>query len=538
MTGTTSDPRPAAPPSDPGRDGARAASARSDSTRRDAPRIEPMDEHNRRLLGNVGPSDWQNPEPKKRYHLVVVGAGTGGLVTAAIAAGLGATVALVERHLMGGDCLNVGCVPSKGVIRAARSWHAARESSHAFGGPSVAGSGDFAAAMRRMRRLRADLSRVDSAARFRELGVDVFLGDGHFSSPDTVTVGGQGLRFRRAVIATGARAAAPPVPGLAETGYLTNETIFSLTDLPPRLIILGAGPIGCEMAQAFTRLGSRVTLLDQAEQVLPREDRDAAQIVREALERDGVELKLGVRVASAARRGELRLVTIGRNGGREEVVGEQLLVAAGRAPNLEGLGLEAAGVAYDPKGVTVNDRLRTSNRRIFAVGDVCSTYQFTHAADAQARLVIGNALFFGLGGGRASELVMPWCTYTSPEIAHVGLYEKQAIAAGHEVDTVTVPLHDVDRAVLDGETAGFFRVHLKKGSDKILGATLVAEHAGEMISEVSVAIRAGVGLDLVGRTIHPYPTQAEVFRKAADAWRRRLTPAARRLFETFFRIFK
>ncbi len=258
--------------------------------------VEPLDEHNRKLLKNVHPPSWINPEPAPRYHLVVIGGGTAGLVSAAGAAGLGARAALIERHLMGGDCLNVGCVPSKGVIRASRAWKDAREARERFGGPAVdAGSpGDFGLAMERMRRLRAEISENDSAQRFQGLGVDVFLGDGRFTGPDTAEVGGKTLRFRRAVIATGGRAGVPPVPGLAESGYLTNETIFNLTELPARLVIIGGGPIGCELAQSFARFGSRVTVLDIAPQILPREDADAAALVRQALEDDGVSLELGV----------------------------------------------------------------------------------------------------------------------------------------------------------------------------------------------------------------------------------------------------
>src|SRR5262245_45110296 len=260
--------------------------------------LEPQDEHNVKLVENVHPPAWINPKPKERYHMVVIGAGTAGLVSAAGAAGLGAKVALIERHLMGGDCLNVGCVPSKGVIRASRAWHDAREAAARFGGPAVPrdAASDFGAAMERMRRLRAGISVHDGANRFQSLGVDVFLGDGRFVAPDTVEVAGQRLRFRRAVIATGARAAQLPIPGLAEAGYRTNETIFNLPELPRRLAIIGAGPIGCEMSQAFAGFGSHVTTLELEPRVLPREDADAAEIVQRALIADGVRLELQVKV--------------------------------------------------------------------------------------------------------------------------------------------------------------------------------------------------------------------------------------------------
>jgi pyruvate/2-oxoglutarate dehydrogenase complex dihydrolipoamide dehydrogenase (E3) component len=506
--------------------------------------VEPLDEHNRKLLENVHPPTWINPEPKERYHLVVIGAGTAGLVSAKGAAGLGARVALIERHLMGGDCLNVGCVPSKGIIRAARAWHDARQAAERFGGPAVAGdaAGDFGAAMERMRRLRAHISDVDSAEGARKAGVDVFLGEARFIEPDTVEVGGKRLRFRRAVIATGARAAVPPIPGLAEAGYRTNETIFNLTELPKRLVVIGGGPIGCELAQAFARFGSRVTHLVQEGHVLSREDADAAAIVQQALIQDGVQLELGMKILEVrGRTGGTggKVVVFESAGQRKEVAADEILIAAGRAPNVEGLGLEAAGVRHGKGGVEVDDNLRTSNRSVFACGDVASRFQFTHIADAQARIVIQNALFFGRS--KASALTIPWCTYTSPEVAHVGLYEKDAREKGLEVDTLTVHLADVDRAILDGATEGFLRLHVEKGSKegKILGATLVAEHAGDMIGELCLAITQGIGLNKIASVIHPYPTQGEVVKKAADIWRRgKLTPTVKKVFKTWFGTFK
>jgi pyruvate/2-oxoglutarate dehydrogenase complex dihydrolipoamide dehydrogenase (E3) component len=492
----------------------------------------PRDEHEQTLLARVRPADWVNPEPASRYNVVVIGAGTAGLVTAAGAAGLGARVALVERDRMGGDCLNVGCVPSKALIRAARAWADVREAGE-FGirvpkGVSV----DFAAVMDRLRRVRASISVADSAERFRSLGVDVFLGEGRFTGRDTVDVGGRTLRFRNAVIATGARASAPPIPGLADAGYLTNETVFDLRELPRRLTVIGAGPLGCELAQAFARLGALVTLLDTEARVLPREEPDAAARVQQALEKDGVRLLLlnTIKRVERAPGGERRLHIDGGATGSVTLVADTILVAAGRAPNVEGLGLERAGVEYDVRtGVRVNDRLQTTNRRIFAAGDVCSPLKFTHNSDFQARVVIQNALF--LGRARASRLVVPWCTYTDPEVAHVGLDERQAQARGLAVRTFVQELHDVDRAVLDGETDGFVKVHVRAGTDTILGATIVARHAGEMLPELTLAITRGVGLGSLASVIHTYPTQAEAIRKLGDAYQRtRLTPRVKRLF--------
>ena len=495
----------------------------------------PVDDHDRRLLANVFPADWENPQPRGRYDLVVLGAGTAGLVSAAGAAGLGARVALVERHLLGGDCLNVGCVPSKGVIAAARVWHQVFEGSR-FGAPPHVGSGDFARAMERMRRLRADISSHDSAQRFRDLGVDVFLGEGRFVAPDAVEVAGSRLAFRRAVIATGARAAAPPIPGLAEAGFLTNETVFSLTTLPRRLAVIGAGPIGCELAQAFARLGSAVTLFDVLPRILPRESAGAAALVAEALRRDGVRAELGVTIDEVRRGGDALAVAWSRDGARDRVAADAVLVAAGRRPNVEGLGLDAAGVEAGPQGIRVDDTFRTTNRRVFACGDVASPLQFTHAADAQARAVLRNALF--RGKVKAADLLVPRCTYTSPEVAHVGLTAEEAAARGQRVQTIRVELATVDRARLDGEEEGFLEVHVAAGSDRILGATLVAERAGDLIGELCLAIRAKVGLATIADTIHPYPTQAEVVKKAADAWNRtRLTPRAKRLLGLWIRFF-
>lgn len=491
--------------------------------------LQPWDVHNRKLHANVHPADWKNPEPAPRYNLVVIGGGTAGLVTAAGAAGLGAKVALIERHLLGGDCLNVGCVPSKAIIRAARAVAEVRRAGDF--GVRVGGEVkvDFAAVMERMRRLRADISPHDSAARFRELGVDVFIGGGKFTGRDTVQVGGQTLRFVHAVIATGARAAAPAIPGLDTVPYLTNETLFSLTELPKRLAVIGAGPIGCEMAQSFARFGSEVYLVESTGGVLPREDRDAAGLLQAALVRDGVKLLGGGKNLRLAKTPEGVRLLVESQGRDLDLVVDQLLVAVGRAPNVEDLGLETAGVEFGKKGVVVDDCLRTTNPRVFACGDICSPYKFTHAADFMARIVIQNALF--KGRKKASALTIPWCTYTSPEIAHVGLEPREAKAKGIALDTFTQEMGKVDRAILDGEDEGFVRIHVRKGTDEILGATIVATHAGDMIGEVSLAMTAGIGLGSIAGAIHPYPTQAEAIRKTGDLYNRtRLTPFVKTLF--------
>ncbi|MDD2463485.1 MAG: mercuric reductase [Desulfobulbus sp.] len=498
----------------------------------------PEDAHNAELLAQVHPPDWVNPKPEGRYNLVVIGGGTAGLVTAAGAAGLGAKVALVEHHLLGGDCLNTGCVPSKALLRAARAVFDARQAEQ-YGVKGLdAIELDFGAVMERMRRLRAGISRHDSALRFRDqLGVDVYLGQAHFVDGESIEVGGNKLAFDRAAICTGARAALPKVPGLGDAGFLTNETVFNLTELPQRLAVIGAGPIGCELAQAFARFGSHVTLIQRGPQLLPREDRDAATLLQSALLREGIELLMETRVESVARventDGGKRLNLLWKDTPLALEV-DAILVGVGRAPNVEGLHLEKAGVAFDQRGIKVDERLRTTNARIFAAGDVCSARKFTHLAEAQARILLANALFFTRQ--KVSDLIVPRCTYTDPEIAQVGMSANEAEQQGIAVDTFTVSLEEVDRAVLDSETEGFARVHVRKGTDILLGATLVGRHAGEMISELTLAMTSGQGLSALGRTIHPYPTQAEAIRKLADAYNRtRLTGPVKKLMGLWLR---
>ena len=490
--------------------------------------VRPADAHNARLVSNVHPPDWQNPAPAPCYNLVVIGAGTAGLVTAAGAAGLGAKVVLIEKNLLGGDCLNVGCVPSKAIIRSSRAIFDAREAGRLGVRLDAPAKVDFPAVMERMRKLRADISPHDSAQRFAKLGVDVFLGEARFAGPDTVQVAGQTLRFKRAVIATGARPADPLIPGLADAGYLTNETVFSLTQCPARLAIIGGGPIGCELAQAFQRLGSQVSLLHKNAHLLDREDMDAAALVQNAFIREGIALHLNANITRVERNGDGKIIWYKAQGKEETLPVDEILAGAGRAPNIEGLNLEAVGVQSDPrKGVLVNDCLQTTNPRIYAAGDVCLAWKFTHAADFTARLVIQNALF--LGRKKLSSLTMPWCTYTDPEIAHVGLYERDARERGIEVDTYVREFKEVDRAVLDGEDDGFVKFHVRKGRDEILGATIVARHAGEIISEISVAMAARIGLGKLASVIHPYPTQAEALRQCGDAYNRtRLTPTVKK----------
>ncbi len=491
--------------------------------------IKPLDSHNQTLLANAHPSDWRNPAPAGRYNMVVIGAGTAGLVTAAGVAGLGGKVALIERQFLGGDCLNFGCVPSKALIAAART-AADNRRAGGYGIEPGAGTADFAAVMERVRRIRSEISEHDSAARFRDLGVDVFIGDATFTGADTVEVGEQTLHFAKACIATGARALRPDIEGLEEAGFHTNETIFSLTELPRRLAVLGSGPIGCELGQAFARLGSDVTIIEKGAQFLGKEDRDAVEVVGKAFMDDGIHCLLNAQVRRVTRDESGKQVRVETPDGEQVVDADEILVGYGRVPNVDGLGLESAGVEYDARhGVHVDDRLRTANKRIYAAGDVCLRHKFTHTADAAARIVIQNALSFGCG--KLSALNIPWCTYTHPEVAHVGMYPADAEKQGIQTDTFKVEMSEVDRAQTDGQTEGFVKVLVKKGTDNILGATIVAAHAGEMISEISTAMAAKAGLKTLSGVIHPYPTQAEAIKRVADAYSRtRLTPTVKSLF--------
>lgn len=486
----------------------------------------PASEADQALLHHVQPADWRNPEPAPRYNLVVVGGGTAGLVSAVGAASLGARVAIVERHRLGGDCLNYGCVPSKALIRSGRA--VAGVTSAAAYGVRVPGAPevDFDAVMHRMRVLRASLAPHDSVARLAGLGIDVFLGQARFVEPRVLDAAGARLRFTRAIIATGARAAVPPIPGLETVPVLTNETVFSLETCPPRLTVIGAGPIGCELAQVFARLGSEVTVVSDSARVLPRDDADAGAVVARALESDGVRLILGATIRLAGRDAQGLFIVADHEGRERTVHGDALLVAAGRRPNLDGLDLHAAGITAGPRGVVVDDFLRTTNRAVYAAGDITGLPAFTHAADAMARIAVQNALFFGRK--RASALVIPSCTYTDPEVASVGLPESGA-AGRPDISTFTVPMTAVDRAVLDGATGGFARVRTDRAG-RVLGTTMVAPHAGEAIGEMALMMTAGIRLGTLASTVHPYPTVAEAWKRLGDEWNRtRLTPFVRRV---------
>ena len=376
------------------------------------------------------PAGWRNPQPADRYSLVVIGAGTAGLVAAHAAAALGAKVALIERALLGGDCLNVGCVPSKAIIRTSRLYAEMRNAEQ-YGAQTPADIRvEFPAVMQRMRGIRARISRADSVRRLLAAGVDVFFGQARFTGTDALTVDGATLRFKKALIATGARPDTPSIPGLVEAGYLTNENVFDLTELPRRLLVIGGGPLGCELAQAFCRFGAQTIIAQDLPLFLPREERDAAQILSDAFARDGIEVAAQHRGRQRARGRRAKLVDLVSDDYKSTVAVDAILTGTGRLPNVEGLNLEAAGCRLRRHtGVRVDDFLQTSNPRIYAAGDACLEHKFTHTADASARIVVQNALF--LGRQRLSALTIPWCTYTDPEIAHVGLYVRQARERQH-----------------------------------------------------------------------------------------------------------
>ncbi|MCH8474974.1 MAG: mercuric reductase [Opitutales bacterium] len=494
------------------------------------PLFQPASEANQTLRKNVAPPDWPNPTPAKRYNVVVIGAGSGGLVTAAAVAGLGGKVALIEKHALGGDCLNVGCVPSKALLSAAKQIAAARKTKDSpflkHSSPEV----DFPALMEKMRELRAQIAPHDSAERFRDLGVDIFFGEAKFTDRETVTVNGQNLKFAKAVVATGGRAIVLPIPGLAEAGALTNETLFSLTEQPESLAIIGAGPIGCEMAQAFARFGTKVTLFESECRILPREDTEASEIVRAQLHEEGVVSRCEIALKKVEKQEDgQKVITLEHEGKTETLTFAEVLVGVGRAPNVEGIGLETVGVEFDKRtGIKVNERLQTTNPKIFAIGDVAMKYKFTHMAGATARLVIQNALF----GGRKkhTDLLVPWSTYTQPEISHVGLYENEAKEKyGENVQTFTQPFADMDRNIVDEKTKGFVKVHAHKG--RIVGATIVGENAGDLISEITVAMQSRMKLGALSNVIHPYPTAAEAIQRIGDAYNKtRFTPFLQKAF--------
>lgn len=467
------------------------------------------------IARNLRPADWQNPEPAGRYDLAVIGAGPAGLLAARFAAAQGARVALIEAAAIGGDSTNIGCVPSKTIIRSGRLCSDVRQARH-FGVEVPEAGPCSVSALERVRKVQARISRADSAACLTDEGIDLFFGAARFADHRSLRIGDKTIRFVRAIVATGGTLRPPDVPGLAEIGYVTVETLFNRDSLPRKMMMIGGGPLGCEMAQALARLGVDIVLVQSAPKFLPREERDAAQLLSEALARDGIEVHLNTTAVSARQTAQGKEVALSTGGDPFAITVDEVMIGVGRMPRIADLDLDVAGIAADPEtGIRVDDFMRTTNRRVFAAGDVCGKYMFTHVAEAGARLAVHNALFFGRR--RFSRLTIPWCTFTDPEIAHVGLYADQAISKGIAIKTYTILMHEVDRALTDGEETGFVKIHVRQGSDRILGATVVARHAGEMLNEITLAMEHGIGLCALSRVIHAYPTQSAAIKAAADA---------------------
>jgi pyruvate/2-oxoglutarate dehydrogenase complex dihydrolipoamide dehydrogenase (E3) component len=472
------------------------------------------------------------------YNVVVIGAGTAGLVTAAGTAGLGGRAALIERNLMGGDCLNFGCVPSKALISSARLIQQIRDAEK-WGLERQQPQFVFERVFDRMRARRAKIAPNDSRERFESLGVDVFRGEAHFLSPGEVDVDGQRLRAKNFVIATGSRAVIPKIEGIGPVPYLTNETIFDeLIEKPESMIVLGGGPIGCELGQALSRLGVEITIVEYGQQILAPEDVDVAEFMQKRFEAEGITVQHCTEAKRlSSHNGVITLEGMwkppdARQARPVQFNAHSLLLAVGRCPMMKALNLEAAGVRYTPNGVEVNDYLQTSQPHIYAAGDIANRLKFTHTADYTARIVVRNILMpFQFLRQKVDWSVVPWCTYTDPEVAHVGLGEKEAKQKDVDYDLFVVRLEDVDRAVVESEESGFAKILTAKDTDKIIGATVVGPRAGDLLHEFVLAMKTGIGLGTIASTIHAYPTFAELARKAGDKYNKtRLTPHAKKIF--------
>jgi pyruvate/2-oxoglutarate dehydrogenase complex dihydrolipoamide dehydrogenase (E3) component len=470
--------------------------------------LYPDDVYNQRTIQQGHPPGWVNREGGD-YDLVVLGGGPGGLTAATTAAAAGHRVAVTEQRLTGGTCVNFGCTPSKALIRCARAVHDASRGAEFGFRLDAPPQTDFGSVMERVRRMRSLSSSVDAVQMAEQAGVEVYLGHTSFTAPNAVEVEGRTLRFRKAVIATGSDPVVPPIEGLHAEEYLTNETVFSLTQLPARLVVIGSGPLGCELAQAFRRLGSEVDLVSRPGTLLAHDEPEVGELIRRRFEQEGIRLHLGF---SAVRAEAGRLLLQSPDETRE-LPYDAVLLGTGRKPNVEHLDLGAAGVHVDGYGVEVDEYLCTSNPNVYAAGDATFPQKFTHAATATARLCIANAL----DGTQqpARELVIPHCTYTDPEVAEVGLTPRRARDEGVAIDTYRLDLTKVERALIDGEEDGYGAIYTRSGNSQIAGATLAAAHAGEMISELTLAVTNQLPLEALASTVHCYPTQAEVFQRIA-----------------------
>ncbi len=467
------------------------------------------------------------------YNVIVIGAGTAGLITAAGTAGLGGRVALIERNIMGGDCLNFGCVPSKALISSARLIDKIKRAD-AWGLRKMEPQFDFNEVFARMRARRAQIAPNDSQERFESLGVDVFRGEAKFDSPHSVKIDNHILRAKNFVIATGTRTAIPKIEGIETVPYFTNETIFDdLKTKPESLIVLGGGPIGCELGQMFHRLGVRTTIVQRGARLLPREDVDVSEFLKARLTNEGVSVMTNAE-ATSVKKSETGITM---RVGDYEINASALLICSGRRPNIDNLGLDKIGVETDDKGVKVNECLQTSRSHIYAAGDVAGPFLFTHMADVQARVVVRNILMpFQFLRQKSDYAVVPWCTYVDPEIATVGLTEATAKKRNVEYDLITQRIDEVDRAVVESAESGFAKILVAKGTDEIIGVTLVCESAGDLLHEFVLAMKYGIGLGKISATTHAYPTFAELARKVGDKYNKtRLTPRARKIFAWLYR---
>ncbi len=459
---------------------------------------------------NIFPSDWVNPHPKKEYDLLIVGGGPGGMTGAIAGNNLGATVALVEKEHLGGECLSFGCIPSKALLRASRVAQEIRGAKE-FGLEVDGWKVDFRAVMERVHASQEELSRQDRPENFKKKGIDIFLGPGHFVGPTQFEVKGQTITFKKAVIVTGTEPVSLNIPGLDRSDYLTNEEVFYITALPPRLGVIGGGPIGCELSQAFLRFGSKVTLITHGPNLLPRDDILASDRIKGVFEKEGMKIITRSNVIRVEKKGKEKYLYL--DTAKEPIVVDSILVGIGRKPVVEGLKLEKAGILFDPKkGIATDAYLQTSNPHIYAAGDVTSPYKFTHVSQELSKLAVLSAI----NGNREknTSLIIPRCTYTDPEVAHVGLTEEEAKKQSLSYKTHLVEMATFDRAIVDRQTTGFFKLITQ--NDQILGATLMAAHAGEMISEITVAMHSSQGLQAILQSIHPFPTQSQIFRTCAE----------------------
>ncbi|HEY1314047.1 MAG TPA: FAD-dependent oxidoreductase [Steroidobacteraceae bacterium] len=477
-------------------------------------------------LERVRPPVWHNPAPSGHYDLVILGGGPAGLTAARVARSLGLSVALVERARLGGNSLNAGSIPSKALVRSGRAF-AAMLNGRRFGAPDAGEPmADFSAVMRRMHAVRSRIAESCSALRLTAMGVDVFFGHAEFAQDRCMQVGAAALHFRKALIAAGARPRAAAIPNLEAVGYLTSNSFFEIERLPRRLAVIGGGPLGCEMAQAFAHMGSRVTILQDEPKFLPREERDAAEILSLSLARSGVETHLNTTIVGARAANGEKLIDFENTGVSRTLAVDEILVSIGRVANSDELRLAAAGIATAADGrIQIDDFLTTSNPDVYAAGDVCMAHKNTNVAQASAEMAVRNA--FAMAEQRHSSIVAPRCTYCDPEIAHIGMHVWDAARQGIAVKTYTIMMQDVERAIIDGRVDGFVKIHLRAGSDEIIGASIVASRASEMINEVAVIMHAKLGMRALAGILHAYPAQSDAIRLAACAYMNSLNHAVR-----------